>query len=258
MNDCINIEKLRLYKDEIINFLNQKSYPEYEKDDCIKRILKETNNIGLVLYQLYSKFGIIDQEKDIYFYFYKLLSKYNLLNTNCCEVAAGYYPRLSEIVYPTIKNNNKQLTIYDPKIIVDKLFDTTIKKEEFNKETDLNGIDTLFGTFTCEATIDMVEQALMYNKNLLISLCPCNHETEKYPMNSQYYLNKKINDIINKKGSISLEELPFVYWYDCFCDMIKKEYGDRIKILNWPSIYGREEPILLSVTEEHKRKCLKI
>jgi len=254
----IDKERLRKRKDEIISFLHEHEYSDYTIEDFLECINSETENINCALYQLYSKFGVVPKEADIYIYFRNLLNKYKFLQTNCCEIAAGKYPRLAEIVYPELRRNNKTLTIYEPDLVIDSLEDVIVKKELFTKNSDLKGIDTLFGTFTCEATIDVVEKALIENRNLLISLCECDHSTEKYPFLSQQYFTKKINDMIAQRGSISVLDIPNVYWYDCFQDQLKKEYGDRISILNWPEIYGFEYPIILSVTEEHKRKHLKL
>ena len=251
----INREKLDIMKEQIINFLYENEYPEYIKENFLKNMY-DPQRIGCELYQVYSKFGVVDEEKDMYKYFYSLLKKYKFLNTNCCEVAAGYYPRLAELVYPTLKANNKTLTIYEPDIISKCLFE--IKKELFTMDTDLTKVDTLYGTLTCDATIDIVEKALTEDKNLLIGLCECDHSTEKYPAMSQYYFNLKINNLI-KKGitSIKIDDLPKTYWYESFCDILKKEYKDEISLLFYPECYDYSAPILLRMTEEHKRMHFK-
>jgi len=68
-----------------------------------------------------SKFDVLRNEKDMYKIFAQMLEKYSLLNGNCCEVAAGCYPRLSEIIYPTIEKKKFSLSIYDPKLVIQKL-----------------------------------------------------------------------------------------------------------------------------------------
>ena len=256
MYSGIDKKKLRRKKGKIIEFINNHDYSDYLQDMFIGNILSGTDEITCGLYQLYSKFGVIEKHKNIYLYFLSLMEYYKFLSTNCCEVSAGRYPYLAEIIYPKLRKNKKSLTIYEPDTVVDKIFDVDIKKEFFTKDTDIEDIDTLYGTFTCEATIEMVESTLVKDKNLLISLCDCNLSTEKYPFSFEPYFSRKYNEQLSKYGYV--REFPRVCWYESFCDLIKKEYGSRIQVLNWPSIYGIKEPILLSVTQEHKRKCLKM
>lgn len=253
-----DMEKFNQRKNDIVNFILESNYPEKQKRNFIETILTNPEKVNCTLYQIYSKFGIIPSNEDIYKYFYTLLNQYKFLETNCCEVASGKYPRLSEIVYPTLKENGKSLTIYEPNLIIDELFDAILKKKEFTQSTDIQGIDTLFGTFTCEATVTIVEKALMEQKNLLIGICNCNHATDKYPMMYPRYYFDRVNEIISQNGDLQEFDLPEIYWCESFCEEIKKEYKDRISILNWPSIYGLRQPIILSITEEHKRKHLKI
>lgn len=230
----IDEKRLNDTKAEILDFFSRHSN---KYDERILALYKEAIILGGVvdrdLAQVYSKFGVIHEEKDSFKIFADLLNKYKFLNTNCCEVAAGKYPRLAEIIYPILKENNKSLIIYDPDIIIDSLYDIEIKKELFNMTTSLSGIDTLYGTFTCEATTTLVERALNEDKNLLVALCGCDHSTEKYP---------------REFGES---------WYESFCNILKKQYQDDISIINWPNDKFKM-PIILRMNEEHKRKHLKL
>jgi len=231
---CINEKRLMDTKDEILDFFSRYSN---EYDERLLALYKEAIISGRMvdrdLAQIYSKFDVLDGENDSFKIFANLLNKYKFLNTNCCEVAAGKYPRLAEIIYPTLKENNKSLIIYDPDIVIHSLYDIEIKKELFTETTDLTGIETLFGTFTCEATTTLVEKALNENKNLLVALCSCDHSSGKYP---------------REFGE---------YWYESFCNILKKQYQGDISIINWP--HDRfKMPIILRTTEEHKRKHLNL
>lgn len=99
--------------------------------------------------------------------YYLLLSSYSFLNGNCCEVGAGSYPRLAELVLPTLQQNHHKLTIYEPNIILDKLGSAKIIKDKFTMQTNIVDVDTIYGLFPCDATISMIDKAFQENKNLL-------------------------------------------------------------------------------------------
>ena len=71
------------------------------------------------------------------------------LEGNCCEVAAGSYPRLAELVYPALKLKQGSLTIYDPHLCF-SLFNKGVvaKKEKFTTKTNIDGISSSFSSST--------------------------------------------------------------------------------------------------------------
>lgn len=212
----------------MLEFLSRNK-ESYSKDvERYMRFMLMTNNavhyngpLATCLLQILSKFDVLKNEKDFYKTFSEMLKKYDLLKGNCCEVASGEYPRLSEIVYPIIEENHSNLTIYDPMLTIQKLGNAKLVKEEFTHETDISEVETLFGMFPCEATIPLVEKAIKEDKNLLVAFCDCNHSTEQYP----HWFGDT--------------------WSDDVCMFFKKEYGDEVEILNWPEEFHQPTPIML-------------
>lgn len=238
--DFIDARKYYEQREEILDFITKNEDNYSISVARYLRFMITTNSVvsyngplATCLLQLLSKYDVIKNEKDFYKVFAETLKKYNLLNGNCCEVAAGEYPRLSEIIYPTVEEKHSNLTIYEPTLTIKKLGNAKLVKEKFTFETDISGYDTLFGMFPCEATIPLIEKSITADKNLLVAFCDCDHSTEKYPF---------------KSGKT---------WADDVCANLKKEYGDELQILQWPEEIQQPTPILLRMTEEHKRMHLK-
>lgn len=228
----INREKYFKKKNEILKFIRSHEY-EYEEMTLFMLILimKDTvleRPIPLELSQLLSKFGVYHNEEDHYIEMFKLLEKYSFLQGNCCEIGAGMYPRLSELVAPQLKLRQGTLTIFEPNIIVSKLDHAKIVRKQFKKDTNIDKIDTLYGLFPCEASIVMAEKAFEEDKNLMLAFCPCDHSTREHPKG------------IGK------------YWAEDFCMDYKEKYGKEVEIINWPTTIGYDLPIMLRQKQKKK------
>ncbi len=185
-------------------------------------------SIPLRLRQLFSKFQVIYPEVDPYLFIYQLLKKFSFLNGNCCEVGAGFYPRLAELVLPTLEQNHHKLTVYDPELVLERLGNAKLVKDKFTSQTSMKDIDTIYGLFPCEATIPMIDKAILENKNLLLAFCGCDHSTP--------------------------EHLKWVgeWWSEDVCMDYCEKYGKEIQILKWPDEYQIPFPIM--VREKQKVK----
>lgn len=174
------------------------------------------------LMQLFSKYGVIKKAQDPYLKMYDLLEKSGFLNSDCCEVSAGTYPRLSELVAKSLKETNHKLIIYDPKIILSSLGEKVIiKKELFTHQTDISNVETIYGMYPCEATTTIVEKGLKENKNILIAFCQCDHSTPKYPRGEEFC------------------------WALDVCKKIKNEHGSEIEMFYLSEPPKEEFPLIL-------------
>lgn len=223
----INIEKYSSIKNEILDFLEkQKQYYLLEEYRYMKFMIYTSGvihckeSLPVSLLQILSKYDIIKDEMDYYKVFANILREKDLIRGNCCEVAAGIYPRLSEIIYPDIEKNHSSLTIYDPKLSINRLGNAKLYKTEFNYKTDISNIATLVSMFPCEATIPLVEKSIEEDKNLLVALCDCNLSTNNYPL------------------------MDGKYWSSDFCKILKNKYGDELEILYWPKEVNQDTVIL--------------
>lgn len=189
-----------------------------------------TNNIPVStsVGELLSKFNIYNEGCDPYIEMAKLLDQYSFLEGNCCEVAAGDYPRLAELTIPKIKLNHGNLTIYEPDVIPCNIKDVKIVRERLTKDTDITQFDTLYGMFPCSATLSIVEKAFEEDKNLMLAFCDCNHSTKEHPK----WIGK--------------------YWAEDLCMDYREKYGNEVNIIQWPSSMGSDLPIMVRRSKKYK------
>lgn len=224
--DCIFVYG---FEDDSIKWNKNDGIVDLLKTFSLTALPNRYDVIPTSLSQLLSKFNIYNTN-DLYLYMYELLKKYSFLNGNCCEIGAGKYPRLAEIISPDLEKNNHNLIIYDPKIVISRLSKTIIIKDRFTKKADFSNIDTIIGMLPCDATVDMTEKAFEEDKNILLATCGCNHTCRKH----------KIKDSD--------------YWALDFCSDYKEKYGDEAIIEMWPSTYGIPYPILIRESSKQKLK----
>ncbi len=181
----------------------------------------------MILREIFSKFDLYYEGADEYRFIAGLLEKYQFLDGNCLEVGAGFYPRLAEILLPSIKGS---LTLYDPDIHFTDL-DAKIIKEPFTRKSDISSCDTLYALYPCGGTIPVLEKAFREDKNLLLAFCDCDHSSGRY--------QKRGND----------------YWANYVCHDYLKRYGNDIEVLHWPfSVCNLDLPIMIRESHKQKRK----
>lgn len=231
----INREKYLEEKDNIIRFILENEdlynigelmllFHNFLSDEILNKKYITITEIAALL----SKFGIINEENDIYFKFYKLLESLGFIKGNILEVGSGPYPRLAEIITERHKEKDYSLTLYDVCNTINIGKGIKLVKNEFTKSTNIDRYDTLVGIHLCEASIDLTLRAIEENKNLILAFCSCNHETVEFPK-----------------------------WYDdswsiSFCSDIKEMYGDSIEIVDFEYYPKMKNPILI-----HKKRISK-
>lgn len=236
----IDSEKYFSQKDNMLEFIdmNADQYGErvtmlkFTLDTDLSLALDRYNEIPVSLKQILSKFGVLKNGCDEYLEMFKLLEEYSFLEGNCCEVGAGIYPRLAELVWPQLKLRNGSLTIYEPNILLTPFDQVTIVKDKFTGDTNIDSIDTLFALYPCQASIAIAEKAFQEDKNLMLAFCGCNHSTKEHPK----WFGK--------------------YWAEDFCDDYKEKYGDEVEIIPWPAITGNDLPIMVRRSSKQKEKLL--
>lgn len=181
----INIEKYLKKKEQMLNFIiqNEEKYSlegtrvlaEELLEDII--LIKQQYNT-VDMRQILSKFEVYKENKDPYQLFAKLLKQYSFLSGNCCEVGAGSYPRVTELIAPIIRKNGGKLTVYEPDILFTD-FNATFIKDKFTQKTDTSNIDTLFALYPCQATIAIAEKAFEENTGQKMFVWSLEKNTEK-------------------------------------------------------------------------------
>ena len=187
----LNEEKYFSKKTEMLDFIIENKDKDIEwakylsihifEDSYIIEFPKNTpHEIATDDSEIFSKFGVYNEGSYPYIEMAKLLQSYSFLEGNCCEIGAGSYPRLAELVIPKIKLSHGSLTIYEPELLFSDIENVTVVKEKFTKETDIKGIDTLYCLYPCKATISIADKAFEEDKNLMLAFCPCDHSTKEH------------------------------------------------------------------------------
>lgn len=239
-HNAIDHEKYYDKKKEMIEFLNSNVDKYQQLSLLLSSFIIDNSftnayemNIPTTLCQIFSKFGVFKEEYDPYIEFKKILDKYSFLDDSgtYCEIGAGIYPRLSEIVFPSIDKNHGSLTIYDPNCMFSISENIHIVNEEFTYDTDIQKIDTLYALYPCEATPTILEKAFEEDKNLVLGFCNCDHSDIKYPYTDEYK-----------------------YWADGVCKIYQTMYGSDLEIIGWPSNMKNDLPIMVRRSTKHKQK----
>jgi hypothetical protein len=176
-------EYMRIYGEEYL-----KKSPKIYK--YIKRYFGEEYRSGEML-QVYGALGIYE-ECNPYREYFKLLEKYGFLSLKLLEIACGFYPILSKyideyhnaIIFMRILNyilkklrikEINSITAMDPMLVVKKLGNINLREESFNLCTDISKFDACIAIQPCEATEDIIDNAIPKNKDLFLALCDHPH-----------------------------------------------------------------------------------
>lgn len=127
-----------------------------------------------VLNQLYELFGVFEENKDnTYDIFIDNMVKRMDINRKLLEVGCGYYPSLAVRIASMQKSGS--VTAVDPKVVTDNVDGITVIKEFFSTSLGLEYFDMFYGLYPCEATIEMIILANIFDKDLCLMACDCGH-----------------------------------------------------------------------------------
>lgn len=179
-------------KEKLETFVS--SHQEEYGEDAYQYIMENykqfigENQVFDILRQLFSKYGFIKKENDMYQKSFEMINKLYGIDRNIIEVASGCYPRFAEIIDENQRKNNKgTLTIYDPRIVLDNLGKVKIVKDEFTMQTDIKDCSLIVALAPCEATETIIQKANLENQEFFIALCGCNHTSRFCYSNDSWY-----------------------------------------------------------------------
>ena len=143
-----------------------------------------------ILFQIYAKLNIIPKNKNIYVNFYNIIKKLYGLDGNILEVGAGFYPILAEYIdeYQS-KIKKGSITIYDPLLVPNRLGNIKMYKENFYSTINTSKYDLLVGIAPCEATKDIIVNAINYSKPFYLAMCGCTHFSSDELYEMPYFLS---------------------------------------------------------------------
>lgn len=121
--------------------------------------------------QVYSATGVYDNIPNIYDTFIEEMLKHYSIDGNLVEVAAGFYPGLSEKI--SLRQKSGTIIIYEPKIIVESNEKFKIIKESITESTMVNNVDLIYALRPHAATETIIKMANKNDVDMFIGLCGC-------------------------------------------------------------------------------------
>lgn len=172
----------------------------------IRRLINEVP-ISDVMRQVYYALDLFEKEENPFIAFADLVENKFDLETNICEVGCGCYPALSDVI--SKRQNKGTITAYDPYLVTTNLGKIKLYNKAFENISDY---DLIIGMAPCNATIPMIQEGLLYDKNMIVSPCDCAHFPEWYDPGFDYITEwyNYIYDIMKyncKSGKIEVDYL---------------------------------------------------
>lgn len=139
------------------------------KANIVRNIGKEY--ISDVLRQIYDEFNIIDQEKNMYATFLRLLEENFDINRDIIEVGGGIIPALAKRL--ALHQKSGTITVYDPRLIttIEHPANLILKKQMFSQDTPIENTAMIIGFMPCDATNLLIDVACQNNVDFMIALC---------------------------------------------------------------------------------------
>ena len=124
-----------------------------------------------ILRQIYDEVGLIEDDNNMYEGFARLLEDNFDINRDIVEIGGGIVPSLAKRV--ALRQKSGTVTVYDPRLImsIPKSSNLIMKKEKFEKNTQLEGEPLLIGCMPCDSTIVFIETACEKGLDFMLALC---------------------------------------------------------------------------------------
>lgn len=163
------------YEHRVQNFL------EAHKDKYIPREIEfikrnaswgySTPYVSDIMRQIYDETGLLEDDKNMYEGFVKLLEENFDINRDIIEVGGGMIPSLAKRL--ALRQKSGTVTVYDPRLIeeIPKTDNLILKKEMFDKDTPIGNSTLIIGFMPCDATNIIVDVACKNNMDFMIGLC---------------------------------------------------------------------------------------
>ena len=155
--------------------------------------------------QIFDELGFIQDKDNIYLAFINLIEEiFPLDDRDILEVGGGKIPSLAKKI--SLRQTTGTITVYDPRLYrEDNINDRFIlKKQKFDNNTSLEGIDLIIGFMPCEAADIMIERAIENRIDFMIALCEGGPHGDIYDF---YESDEEWRDSLMYYADTKLEEL---------------------------------------------------
>ena len=145
---------------------------KYIRNNAALLAKHEKNNYGSsILRQIFDSVGLIPDNENIYYGFIELIENNFDINKNIVEAAGGIIPSLATKI--ALRQKTGTITVYDPRIItqLETPSNLILKRQTFTKYTPIQPNSLIIGFMPCDATIPIIESAVLNNIDFMIALC---------------------------------------------------------------------------------------
>lgn len=167
------------YKRRINEFLevHKDAYTDKERDFIRKNAEWTVHSsnafyVSSILRQVLAETNLLEEHKNMYKGFLKILEEQFDINRNIVEVAGGIFPSLAKMI--ALKQETGTITVYDPRIVVPDHCpkNLIVTRKSFTTKTKIpEDTQMLIAFMPCDATMDIIESACKNNMDFMISLC---------------------------------------------------------------------------------------
>lgn len=176
-----------------------------------------------IMLQIYAEIDLIPEERNIYKGFIDLFKTKYSLDKNILEVGGGYFPAMAKYIDGKQQQERKgSITVYDPRLITNKLGNIRLVNECFTLSTNIDEFDRIIALASCGATEIIIKKANEANIDFFIGLCNCVHfpseQLENYSENIEVWHNYLFNlarDTMSSEREFAIDYLKPTYGYEC-------------------------------------------
>lgn len=160
----------------------------------------DLNNAPFEYLEIFDYLSII--KNSIYKEHANLISNlFDLKYMNLIEIACGFIPNTS--IY--LKNKTiSNIHVYDPNLCMSLKIPQIVKNKELFNGSTFNSNTLLFGINSCDATMNIVKEALLKNQNFYVALCCVKNKSELdgfYDLKNNETSLTRLIYVINKLAS---------------------------------------------------------
>lgn len=163
-------------KQQLIHYISNhpELFDDYDKKFLIQYINSEKDDEFLpdLIRELYDRFGMIEDENNIYVAFINLIRRFfDIEDAHIIEVGGGTFPCIGRRI--SLLQNRGTITVYDPKLCMDEKENDhlTLKRETFTRDTFVGDTNLMIGFMPCKGAEALVDSATDHGIDFMVALC---------------------------------------------------------------------------------------